>query len=83
MELKPVCRPSLSLHISSINRTFMELKLLNTRPVVRSIFRINRTFMELKHIKTNVLQLHWKVLIEPLWNWNMDVGIIMQKEDMY
>ena len=53
---------------ASINRTFMELKLVLNRPTPGPQKRINRTFMELKLCYCWYYLLYYHVLIEPLWN---------------
>ena len=64
------CKGCTKLAILSSNRTFMELK--SVRHLRRwRCARSNRTFMELKlHCKRNIRQ-SARVLIVPLWNWNL------------
>ena len=41
-----------------------------TKRKVKSIDAFNRTTMELKHIQAAYNAGRWRLLIEPLWNWN-------------
>ena len=53
------------------NRTFMELKSNRAGREARDWRSSNRTFMELKYRGGGFLFLAPKVLIVPLWNWNV------------
>ena len=48
MELKLIIRQRVEKHITSFNRTFMELKHQNQKQKQGSFATFNRTFMELK-----------------------------------
>ena len=54
--------------VSSLNRTFMELKHGDGDGILGSLMSLNRTFMELKQDKAFAGYGGDKVLIEPLWN---------------
>ena len=55
----------------SLNRTFMELKCRCLQSWATMVFRLNRTFMELKSNCYPNKGTAERVLIEPLWNWNL------------
>ena len=71
MELKCTMRCRLSIATSSSNRTFMELKLRYLRKTYRYSGSSNRTFMELKSQIWSSSHSWIRVLIAPLWNWNI------------
>ena len=54
-----------------LNRTFMELKHINDKLEVIDQTRLNRTFMELKPFLVTSFENWLRVLIVPLWNWNL------------
>ena len=68
MELKHLNKTNRRWQEGSINRTFMELKLLSIKALKLFNACINRTFMELKRRKNAPETLLLEVLIEPLWN---------------
>ena len=55
------------------NWTFMELKSLSLSDCQVSTPYSNWTFMELKFIKTLWKLRALSILIEPLWNWNINI----------
>ena len=68
MELKQMFFDLVLIVLTSINRTFMELKLQNLATSQATSQSINRTFMELKLQPLKLYPLCLCVLIEPLWN---------------
>ena len=67
MELKRRSEGHHPLGASSLNRTFMELK-LSALDLARSALGLNRTFMELKQRERRIIEKLDAVLIVPLWN---------------
>ena len=71
MELKLRWLRCLSWRSQSSNRTFMELKCISRQKANTLVGSSNRTFMELKLLSMSGVNVLPKVLIVPLWNWNI------------
>ena len=72
MELKSEMASVRNFRFWSYNRTFMELKWLNLIFLLTWTSSYNRTFMELKFAYRFLSCRKLCVIIEPLWNWNLN-----------
>ena len=70
MELKPHLAIGPHADRSPFNRTTMELKQKMQETYERQALSFNRTTMELKRWQCFKCEMCFKLLIEPLWNWN-------------
>ena len=71
MELKPKRLDVSWEGHTAFNRTSMELKHHSVCHHIGVSYTFNRTSMELKRMQRSINVSHVKLLIEPVWNWNV------------